>query len=111
MSGPGDLAYVIYTSGTSGVPKGVGLTHANVTTLLGSLDAGLPAAGVWSHCHSPAFDVSVWEIFGALLRGVDSCTTVDMPGLPALNSRALASASKCAATHVAMQQDHAAAHR
>ncbi len=66
---PDDLAYVIYTSGTTGVPKGVGLTHANVTQLLGSLDAGLPAAGVWSHGHSLAFDVSVWEIFGALLRG------------------------------------------
>ncbi|HEX2214702.1 MAG TPA: amino acid adenylation domain-containing protein, partial [Mycobacterium sp.] len=64
-----DLAYVIYTSGTTGVPKGVGLSHANVTQLLGSLDAGLPAAGVWSHAHSLAFDVSVWEIFGALLRG------------------------------------------
>ncbi|EUA30863.1 AMP-binding enzyme family protein [Mycobacterium xenopi 3993] len=24
---------------------------------------------MWSHCHSLAFDVSVWEIFGALLRG------------------------------------------
>ena len=32
-------------------------------------DAGLPRAGVWSQCHSYAFDVSVWEIFGALLRG------------------------------------------
>ncbi|MGK2869483.1 MAG: amino acid adenylation domain-containing protein, partial [Mycobacterium sp.] len=66
---PDDLAYVIYTSGTTGVPKGVGLTHANVTQLLGSPDAGLPRAGVWSHAHSLAFDVSVWEIFGALLRG------------------------------------------
>ena len=27
------------------------------------------AAGVWPQCHSLAFDVSVWEIFGALLRG------------------------------------------
>ncbi|EUA24331.1 AMP-binding enzyme family protein [Mycobacterium xenopi 3993] len=36
---------------------------------MGSLDAGLPVAGVWSHSHSLAFDVSVWEIFGALLRG------------------------------------------
>ncbi|WP_304118836.1 non-ribosomal peptide synthetase, partial [Mycolicibacterium bacteremicum] len=66
---PGDLAYVIYTSGTTGVPKGVGLTHANVTQLLATLDAGLPAGGVWSHAHTLAFDVSVWEIFGALLRG------------------------------------------
>ena len=65
----GDLAYVIYTSGTTGVPKGVGLTHANVTQLLGSLEAGLPSPGVWSHAHSLAFDVSVWEIFGPLLRG------------------------------------------
>ncbi|TXH25857.1 MAG: amino acid adenylation domain-containing protein, partial [Mycobacterium sp.] len=62
-------AYLIYTSGTTGVPKGVGLTHANVTQLLGTLDAGLPAPGVWSHAHSLAFDVSVWEIFGPLLRG------------------------------------------
>ena len=27
------------------------------------------AAGVWSQCHSLAFDFSVWEIWGALLRG------------------------------------------
>ncbi|MCV7308133.1 non-ribosomal peptide synthetase [Mycobacteroides immunogenum] len=63
------VAYLIYTSGTTGVPKGVAVTHRNVTQLLGTLDAGLPAAGVWSHSHSLAFDVSVWEIFGALLRG------------------------------------------
>ncbi|WP_156623273.1 non-ribosomal peptide synthetase, partial [Mycobacterium sp. 1164966.3] len=66
---PDDIAYLIYTSGTTGVPKGVAITHHNVTQLLGSLDAGLPAAGVWALCHSLAFDVSVWEIWGALLRG------------------------------------------
>ncbi|KPG20321.1 non-ribosomal peptide synthetase, partial [Mycobacteroides immunogenum] len=64
-----DVAYLIYTSGTTGVPKGVALSHLNVTQLLESLDAGLPRPGVWSHSHSLAFDVSVWEIFGALLRG------------------------------------------
>ncbi len=64
-----DFAYLIYTSGTTGVPKGVAITHQNVTQLLASLDAGLPSAGVWPLCHSLAFDVSVWEIFGALLRG------------------------------------------
>ena len=26
-------------------------------------------AGVWPQCHSLAFDFSVWEIWGALLRG------------------------------------------
>ncbi|WP_155765101.1 non-ribosomal peptide synthetase, partial [Mycobacterium colombiense] len=64
-----DIAYVIYTSGTTGVPKGVAITHRSVTQLLESLDAGLPRVGVWTHSHSLAFDVSVWEIFGALLRG------------------------------------------
>src|SRR6185312_4640242 len=66
---PGDTAYIIYTSGTTGVPKGVAVTHHNVTQLLRSLDAELGLGQVWSHCHSLAFDFSVWEIFGSLLRG------------------------------------------
>ena len=67
---PEDIAYLIYTSGTTGAPKGVAVTHHNVTQLIDSLDAGLPAPGqVWTQCHSYAFDFSVWEIFGALLHG------------------------------------------
>ncbi|EUA24297.1 AMP-binding enzyme family protein [Mycobacterium xenopi 3993] len=30
-----DIAYLIYTSGTTGAPKGVAVTHHNVTQLLG----------------------------------------------------------------------------
>ena len=63
------IAYLVYTSGTTGVPKGVAVTHHNVVQLIESLDAHLERAGVWSQCHSLAFDVSVWEIFGALLAG------------------------------------------
>ncbi|WP_232000706.1 non-ribosomal peptide synthetase, partial [Mycobacterium kyorinense] len=66
---PDDIAYLIYTSGTTGVPKGVVVTHRNVTQLLASPDANLPRAGVWSQTHTLAFDSSVWEIFGCLLRG------------------------------------------
>jgi amino acid adenylation domain-containing protein/non-ribosomal peptide synthase protein (TIGR01720 family) len=67
-----DLAYVIYTSGTTGRPKGVAITHHNVTHLMGSLDeAGLPPGPgqVWSQWHSYSFDISGWEIYAALLRG------------------------------------------
>ncbi|BBZ36300.1 hypothetical protein MCNF_49050 [Mycolicibacterium confluentis] len=64
-----DIAYLIYTSGTTGKPKGVAITHGNVTQLLANLDGGLPDPGVWPLCHSLSFDVSAWEIFGALLRG------------------------------------------
>ena len=66
-----DIAHIIYTSGTTGVPKGVAVTHHNVTRLFDSLDAGLELAPgqVWTQCHSYAFDYSVWEIWGALLHG------------------------------------------
>ena len=69
MPSPDDVAYLIYTSGTTGAPKGVAVTHQNVTQLMTTLDAGLPRPGVWPLCHTLAFDVSVWEIWGPLLRG------------------------------------------
>ncbi len=68
---PDDVAYIIYTSGTTGVPKGVAVTHHNVTQVLETLHADMPAGPdqVWSQWHSLVFDVSVWEIWGALLHG------------------------------------------
>ena len=67
---PDDIAYLIYTSGTTGVPKGVAVSHHNVTHLMASLDPGLAAPGqVWTQWHSYSFDISGWEIFGALLHG------------------------------------------
>ncbi|WP_100465863.1 non-ribosomal peptide synthetase [Mycobacteroides abscessus] len=68
---PDDLAYMTYTSGTTGVPKAVAVTHYNVTQLVDAVRADLPArpGEVWSQWHSLVFDVSVWEIWGALLHG------------------------------------------
>jgi len=67
---PACVAYVIYTSGTTGTPKGVAVTHGNLTQLMTSFDAtALPRRGVWAHSHSLGFDASVWEIGHALLRG------------------------------------------
>ena len=53
------------------MPKGVAISHRNVTQLLETLDGDLELSWeqVWTQCHSLAFDYSVWEIFGALLNG------------------------------------------
>ena len=67
-----DIAYLIYTSGTTGVPKGVAVTHHNVTQLF-DVTGRRPGAGGRGRCGRSvipmAFDFSVWEIWGALLHG------------------------------------------
>ncbi|HEY4132965.1 MAG TPA: amino acid adenylation domain-containing protein [Gemmatimonadaceae bacterium] len=65
------VAYVIYTSGSTGRPKGVMVTHRNVARLFDSTDHWYHFSNedVWSLFHSVAFDVSVWEFWGALLSG------------------------------------------
>ncbi|MGF7209109.1 amino acid adenylation domain-containing protein [Skermanella aerolata] len=69
--GPVDLAYVIYTSGSTGQPKGVLVTHGNLTRLFDATDPwfGFGERDVWTLFHSYAFDFSVWEIWGALAYG------------------------------------------
>ncbi|HEY0641586.1 MAG TPA: amino acid adenylation domain-containing protein, partial [Pseudonocardiaceae bacterium] len=71
VGGPDRLAYVIYTSGSTGRPKGVGVTHENVLRLLDAAQEHYAAdeTDVWALTHSYAFDVSVWELWGALLHG------------------------------------------
>ncbi|MEU7227718.1 non-ribosomal peptide synthetase [Streptomyces chrestomyceticus] len=70
-TGPDNAAYVIYTSGSTGTPKGVQITHANVLRLFAATRSRyrFDHHDVWPLFHSYAFDVSVWELWGALLHG------------------------------------------
>ncbi|MFE1315961.1 amino acid adenylation domain-containing protein, partial [Streptomyces sp. NPDC058755] len=68
---PENAAYVMYTSGSSGVPKGVAITHANVVNGVSAL-ARIMGVTAGSHVlatSSVNFDVSVFEIFTALSQG------------------------------------------
>jgi amino acid adenylation domain-containing protein len=66
-----DLAYVMYTSGSTGQPKGVRVTHRNVLRLFATTIErfGFGAEDVWTLWHSYSFDISVSEMWGALLVG------------------------------------------
>ncbi len=63
--------YIIYTSGTTGTPKGVLVSHENVYRLIKSTQPSFEfdSEDVWALAHSHAFDVSVWEMWGALANG------------------------------------------
>jgi amino acid adenylation domain-containing protein len=68
---PGHLAYLIHTSGSTGEPKPVGVSHANVVAYLGGLAAllGHPDRPVWTMWQPLTFDFAVTAFFGALLTG------------------------------------------
>ncbi|WP_342026023.1 amino acid adenylation domain-containing protein [Cytobacillus pseudoceanisediminis] len=68
---PDSLAYIIYTSGSTGLPKGVLVSHHNVVRLFESTEHWFhfDQNDVWTMFHSYAFDFSVWEIWGPLLKG------------------------------------------
>jgi len=69
--GPDAPAYVMYTSGTSGRPKGVVLTHANLASFASALSRALPVAGNgrWLAETDATFDISLVELVLPLVWG------------------------------------------
>ena len=70
-AGDGDLAYVIYTSGSTGTPKGVAIEHKAAMNTIDDCIArfGLGPEDRVIQLSALNFDLSVYDIFGALGTG------------------------------------------
>jgi amino acid adenylation domain-containing protein len=68
---PSQLAYVIYTSGSTGLPKGAMIEHAGMLNHLFAKvnDLGMNADTIVAFTAAFTFDISVWQMFSALLCG------------------------------------------
>ena len=76
---PERLAYVIYTSGTTGKPKGVEVTHGNLSWLIAWHNGafGVTAGDRGSHLAGLGFDASVWEVWPYLCAGASVVLATD----------------------------------
>ncbi|MCF3120472.1 amino acid adenylation domain-containing protein [Streptomyces arenae] len=69
-SHPDSLATVVHTSGSTGRPKGLGIPHRAVVRLITGTDyVTIGPDDVLLHLGDPAFDITAFEVWGALCNG------------------------------------------
>ena len=70
-AGLDDLAYVLYTSGTTGEPKGVMVNRRSVANVVADCQRrfGINPSDRFFGISAFNFDLSVWDVFGALSAG------------------------------------------
>lgn len=66
-----ELAYIMFTSGSTGLPKGVPMTHRNYINFIRNVMEILPfkKGEVFSDYHDFSFDISIFYLFCAPLSG------------------------------------------